>query len=164
MKKEIFICTCCYGKIKENILISGITRRIAFPIIFSYILLSFITMEIYIKFRSKGQSQSDSINENKSKFISWTIISGFAFQFIMDKVYPDSMKGENFFPFKIFFNNFLFFIMIPTIMIINFENLQEHCRQYMKTKLSSVQMLFQFQGAFNVTDNKVSPEIIISKI
>ena len=111
-----------------------------------------------MRYQSKGQSQSDSTNENKSKFISWTLIGGFALQFLMDKVYPDSMKGENFFAFKIFFNNLLFFILIPAIMILNFENLQEHCRQYMKTKLSSVQVLVQFPAAFNGTDNKVGPE------
>jgi hypothetical protein len=115
-------------------------------------------MEIYIICQSKSQSQSDSTNENKSKFISWTIISGFSVQFLMDKVYPDSMKGENFFPFKIFFNNFLFFILIPAIMILNFENLQDHCRQYIKTKLSLLQMLVKFQAENNLFNNKVCPD------
>jgi hypothetical protein len=115
-------------------------------------------MEIYIICQSKSQSQSDTTNENKSKFISWTIISGFSFQFLMDKVFPDSMKGENFFAFKIFFNNFLFFILIPAIMILNFENLQDHCRQYIKTKLSLLQILVKFQAENNLFNNKVCPD------
>ena len=129
-----------------------------FPLIFSYIIVSFLSMEVYMKCQRKDQLQLDVTKNYKSKIISWSVICGFASQFLLDKVFPDSMKGEQFFAFKIFFNNLIFFIFIPTIMILNLDNLHEHCQQYMKTKLSSFQMLAQFQAAFNGTNNKVCPD------
>jgi hypothetical protein len=113
--------------------------------------------------KCQSKLESDVTNKNKSKIISWSIICGFASQFLLDKVFPDSMKGEQFFAFKVFFNNLIFFILIPTIMIFNLDNLNEHCCQYMTAKLSSVQMLTHFRKSCSVATKRVCPETAIQK-
>ena len=117
----------------------GSTRKVIFPILYSYILVSFITMETYIKWvTTSAIEQANGHGENKSKFVSGVIFSGFALQFIIDKVIPESMKGVQFYIFKIFFNNLLFFILTPIAVILFLETVRNYAKQFFSSIFSYI--------------------------
>ncbi len=143
-----------------------------FPIIHAYILISFFSMELYMKWISiKRQSESGENGKSKSKLVSMSVIFGFVSQFLMDKVIPESCKGEEFFVFKVFFNNLIFFIVIPFVMIWNLGSLYDHSHQYLSSVFYSVESWkmskrFQcvFYAVFKRGKNKIYLEISQSQI
>lgn len=122
---------------------SGSTRKVVFPIIHVYILVSFISMEAYIKWMAarKTEPAETGNGENKSKIISAVISSGFAIQFVIDKAIPESLKGQQFFIFKVFFNNLVFFILAPVAVIFFLGTVNDYSRQFFSSIANSFKIL-----------------------
>ncbi len=142
---------------KSLSLFSGNFRKIVFPVIYSYILLSFFAMEVYLKYQAFLQHNSAT---NKSDIISLSVI--FASQFILDFVLPSEWKGREYFIFKVFFNTLVCTILLPSLMILAFPNLKKYCRQFIASKLSVILRTIQSfrKICFSLTNanNQVSPD------
>ena len=91
-------------------------------------------METYIKWiTSKTDPAENGGGQNKSKIVSYLISTGFALQFVIDKAIPESMKDIQFYIFKIFFNNLVFFILVPVAIIYFLETVNNYCRQFISS-------------------------------
>ena len=117
----------------------GSTRKVAFPIIHAYIITSFISMEVYLKWTAARTSEGTKLEsgDNRSKIVSLVLSSGFVSQFILDKAIPESFKGRQFFIFKVFFNNLVFFIICPAIIIACLGSVRDYSCQFLASKLAS---------------------------
>ena len=91
-------------------------------------------MDGYIKWITSNIDPTDPRNgENKSKLVSRLISFGFAIQFIIDKAIPESMKDIQFYIFKIFFNNLIFFILTPLAIICFLDTVNMYCKSIMSS-------------------------------
>ena len=122
-------------------------------------------MEFYLKYLA---FQQHNIATNKSDIISLFVILTFASQFILDYVLSNQWRGREYFIFKVFFNNLVYNIFLPSIMILTFPNLKNYYLQCIASKFSAIlRILLSFRKiCFSITNtnNQVSPNTEESNI
>ncbi len=109
--------------------------------------------------------EGESGNSSKSGAISFSVISGFLTQFLLDYIVPKSWKGLEYFAFKVFLNNLIFVILLPFVMILTLTNLNKFCRQYLTSVFANAKSIHPRQlwkksyESFKMKNNRVSPDI-----
>ena len=97
-------------------------------------------MEVYLNRTAARTTEGSKVDsgENRSKIISLVLSSGFVSQFLLDKAIPESYKDRQFFIFKVFFNNLVFFIVCPAIIIACLGSVRDYSRQFLALKWDQV--------------------------
>ena len=102
----------------------------------------------------------------RDNIFSMTVIFGFASQFILDFVVPREWKVSQYYVFKVFTNNLVFFILVPLLMALKLGYAFDH------TELSGVSFCINFKYVDfanfftrrltfikNMSTNRVYPEV-----
>ena len=95
---------------KTCVFFPGPLRAIIFQIFFGYTLISFLVVEIYIKFVAFTQ-HSDATK--KSDLVALAVVMAFGSQFFFDYMIPLESKGVQYHTFKVFYNNVVYTIFVP---------------------------------------------------
>ena len=96
--------------------------------------MSYLSMEVCIKCMSYAGLETESLN--KSRPVSLSITSAFIIHISSDFILPKVIKGPVYFQAKIFISNLIFFIVLPTIIIWNNNNIYNYVHQKFLTKIS----------------------------
>ena len=133
-------------------------------------------MEMYLKRVKMRSQQTSSENDttsgssNQSKVFSICIIFGFSSQFLLDNVIPDTWKGQDYLVFKIFWNNLIFTVILPFIVVLNSNGLIKYCQQVLentKEIANSLALVKCFKKSFlmlHICQNEISPQMADLKV
>ena len=119
----------------------GSARKTIYTSIYVYMVFSFSAMEFYMYWTSCQKNRDGTAVESpkRDNIFSMTVIFGFASQFILDFVVPREWKVSQFYVFKVFTNNLVFFILVPFLMAIKLGYALDH------TELSSISFCINFK-------------------
>ena len=103
--------------------------------------------------KSNISTTEDPTNGNRMGIISFVTVLAFASQAIFDFFIPSSLKGQTYFVFKVFYNNLVYLIIIPSVIIVNIGKLNAHLKHYLKTLKERA--LLQFG---RIHKNRITPD------
>ena len=151
-----------------NNFILGSARKTIYTSIYVYMVFSFSAMELYMYWTSFQKNRDGTAVESpkRDNIFSMTVIFGFASQFILDFVVPREWKVSQYYVFKVFTNNLVFFILVPLLMALKLGYAFDH------TELSGVSFCINFKYVDfanfftrrltfikNMSTNRVYPEV-----
>ena len=133
-------------------------------------------MEMYlnkVKIRSQqisSENGTTSGSSNQSKVISICIILGFSSQFLLDNVIPDTWKGQDYLVFKIFWNNLIFTVILPFVVVLKSNGLIKYCQQILENtkeifnSLAIVKCIKKSFLMLHIFQNEISPQMADLKV
>ena len=105
---------------------------------------SFCILELCtrLSINKNSSTTEEHTNGNRMGIISIVTSLGFASQAIFDFLIPISLKGQNYFVFKVFYNNLVYLIIIPSVVIACITKLSDYFKHYLKTMLEIAVLQF----------------------
>ena len=93
----------------------GPVRKILHPLIYFCVASSYLTMEVYIKWKIRLQNtdslDGETSNMNKSGPVSFSIMASLVIHTLSDFTLPKLIKGHEYYPAKVLISNMVLILL-----------------------------------------------------